>query len=76
MLIRDLAIAQGTKCDNCEAPATIVMNGYGAPSVHCCADCALQLVRKLIENLCELITKGGRHGTSSTEKHTASILGF
>jgi hypothetical protein len=27
-----------------------------------CMDCALQLVRKITEDLCELLTAGGRHG--------------
>lgn len=70
MLIRDLAktgLNVEANCDYCggDTPAVIEMHGYGdGPhgSCHWCADCALQLARKITEDLCELLTKGGRHG--------------
>lgn len=45
-------------------PAKITMTGYAEEGavIHLCKDCALQLSRKLLEDLCELDTKGGRHG--------------
>ena len=55
-------------CDYCQETAVIEMIGYGdgpRGMCHWCADCALQLVRKVMkvmEDLCELMTKGGRHG--------------
>jgi hypothetical protein len=52
-------------CDNCGNDAVITMHGYGdSENGECnwCADCAMQLVRKIMEDLCELLTKGGRHG--------------
>jgi hypothetical protein len=52
-------------CDSCgKVPAAIQMRGYseGASDIQLCAECALQLVRKLSEDLCELLTKAGRHG--------------
>ena len=55
----------GTTCDYCQNPATIKMMGYGdGENGECnwCTECALQLVRKLTEDLCELLTRGGRHG--------------
>jgi hypothetical protein len=69
MLISEIAktvpAVANTDCDNCHEPAVIQMHGYGdGPSGTCnwCADCALQVVRKTSEDLCELLTKGGRHG--------------
>jgi hypothetical protein len=53
-------------CDYCGgAEAVISMFGYGddfSGNCHWCANCAMQLVRKLMEDLCELQTQGGRHG--------------
>jgi len=52
-------------CDYCKQPAVIRMIGYGdgnGGTCNWCADCALQLVRKVMEDLCELMSKGGRHG--------------
>jgi hypothetical protein len=52
-------------CDYCQEPAVIEMHGYGdGPSGTCrwCVDCGLQLVRKVTEDLCELLTASGRHG--------------
>ena len=46
---------------NCGSPAEIVMQGYAANADNnLCVSCALQLARKLTEDLCEL-TAGGRH---------------
>lgn len=54
----------GFKCQECkDTDAVIEMHGYcEGPSIYLCSDCALQLVRKLTEDLCALLTKGGRHG--------------
>ncbi len=46
------------------APAAeIAMTGYseGTTSILLCRDCAIQLSRKLLEDLCEVVT-GDRHG--------------
>ena len=51
------------KCGNCnKKPGELFMTGYGvdgADLILCRSD-ALQLARKLLEDLCEL--DGGRHG--------------
>jgi hypothetical protein len=69
MLISKIAevhpTAADATCDYCQEPAVIEMHGYGdGPTGTCawCADCALQVVRKTSEDLCELLSKGGRHG--------------
>jgi hypothetical protein len=48
----------------CKRPAAIEMHGYAHKdqSIFLCSDCALQLVRKITEDLCELLTRGGRRG--------------
>lgn len=52
-----------TKCAHCKEPAEIVMIGYGnGGDCDLCGDCAMQLARMLLEDLCELRTAGGRHG--------------
>jgi hypothetical protein len=53
-----------TTCDCCQAPAILEMHGYGKGRGTCrwCKDCALQVIRKTSEDLCELLTAGGRHG--------------
>lgn len=49
------------RCDNCGEPAAITMIGYGeGGDCNCCAACALQLSRMLLEDLCDLA--GKRHG--------------
>ena len=50
----------GFECVQCHERAVIQMFGYG--NLDLCADCALQLVRILSEDLCAAIAKGGRHG--------------
>lgn len=45
----------------CGSDAKITMHCY-ADNLDLCTDCALQLVRKITEDLCELLTAGGRHG--------------
>jgi hypothetical protein len=50
------------KCDNCSRLAAVGMSGYAEHGFNLCSDCALQLVRKIAEDLCELLTWGGRHG--------------
>ena len=64
MLISEATLGAAKTCGGCDAPAEIQMNGYGGPDerVAWCAQCALQLARKILEDLCELHTKGGRHG--------------
>lgn len=71
MLTRDvvkifgLERKMGIGCDYCQEPAVVTMHGYGDSKnggCNWCADCAMQLVRKIMEDLCELLTKGGRHG--------------
>ena len=55
----------GTGCDFCHDTAVIKMIGYGADRTgecNWCTDCAMQLVRMIMEDLCQLLTKGGRHG--------------
>jgi len=50
-------------CDHChQTAAAISMSGYSERSFDLCTGCALQLVRKITEDLCALLTKGGRHG--------------
>jgi hypothetical protein len=54
-----------TKCDGCrDAVARLQMDGYAEEHARnrLCTDCSLQLARKLLEDLCELLTRGGRHG--------------
>jgi hypothetical protein len=67
MLTREIAKAISTaadsKCNNCGHAAKITMHGYGeGGTCDLCADCAMQLARKIMEDLCELLAKGGRHG--------------
>jgi len=65
MLIDESHPHTGAHCDRCQEKADIHMIGYGddyTGNCHWCADCAMQLVRILMEDLCELKTKGGRHG--------------
>jgi len=52
------------RCNGCGEPAVIEMHGYATDhaSVTVCADCGLQLARKLLEDLCDVLSKGGRHG--------------
>jgi hypothetical protein len=47
---------------NCGKETRIMMWGYGEGTILVCNDCALQLVRKVTEDLCELLTASGRHG--------------
>jgi hypothetical protein len=50
-------------CTACgKRPGPIWMYGYTDGELLLCPDCALQLVRKILEDLCELLTRGGRHG--------------
>jgi hypothetical protein len=48
----------------CDKPAVIWMRSYAKNNndLWLCSDCALQLVRKLSEDLCEVLTKAGRNG--------------
>ena len=48
----------------CKRPAAIGMLCYAHndEGLFLCSDCALQLVRKITEDLCELLTRSGRHG--------------
>jgi hypothetical protein len=69
MLIQELAktlpSAANTTCDRCQEPAALFIIGYSGPhtsDVNWCKDCALQVIRYLSEDLCELLTRGGRHG--------------
>ncbi len=69
MLMQKLVEAFGPQakrtCDACgKSLAAIQMHGYseGYSDICLCAGCALQLTRKLTEDLCELLTLGGRHG--------------
>jgi hypothetical protein len=51
-------------CSSCAVrDAVIEMHGYAEEtrSAYLCRDCALQLARKLLEDLCEVVT-GDRHG--------------
>lgn len=44
-------------CTACSSnDATIEMHGYTETSMRVCRNCALQLARKLLEDLCEVIT--------------------
>jgi hypothetical protein len=67
MLSTKMAAAAGfpgavPKCNHCRrVPAAVSMSGYSENGFDLCVDCSLQLVRKITEDLCELITKGGRH---------------
>jgi hypothetical protein len=48
---------------NCGNEAKIIMHGYAHDGDNfLCVDCALQLVRKITEDLCEVLTVRGRHG--------------
>ena len=60
-------------CTGCgKRPGPIWMVGYADGHLFLCSDCALQLTRKITEDLCELFTKGGRPGYS--EDHGRSTL--
>ena len=68
MLIQDADQALGQRmkddaCQGCGQPATIFMTGDSRETggLVWCSDCALQISRKLLEDLCALLTKGGRH---------------
>ena len=51
------------KCDDCKRrDSAIAIIGYSKNGFNLCTDCALQLVRIITEDLCELLTAGGRHG--------------
>jgi hypothetical protein len=60
--IRETQLAVPAKCTGCEKQAEIFMTGYAENSSNLvlCRACALQLSRKLLEDLCELA--GDRHG--------------
>jgi hypothetical protein len=45
-----------------EAALRTLMIGYAKGELSLCSDCALQLSRKILEDLCELLAWGGRHG--------------
>ncbi|MGA2387513.1 MAG: hypothetical protein ABSF97_01030 [Candidatus Sulfotelmatobacter sp.] len=69
MLIKtlvDQGIQATTNCDKCGgADADILMIGYGddkAGDCNWCGECAMQLARMLMEDLCELKATGGRYG--------------
>jgi hypothetical protein len=51
------------RCE-CKQPSAIAMHSYerNGEGIFLCSDCALQLVRKITEDLCALLTRGGRHG--------------
>jgi hypothetical protein len=53
--------ARGKTCE-CKKPAEIYMRGYAEDNhdLLLCQFCALQLVRKIMEDLCDLA--GDRHG--------------
>jgi hypothetical protein len=57
-----------TNCDYCGGEsATIAMIGYGDDKkgdCHWCTNCALRLIRRVAEDLCEIIT-GDRSGDHS-----------
>lgn len=56
---------QNPLCTSCNKElAQIEMHGFADKTANLllCADCAMQLARKLMEDLCALITKSGRHG--------------
>lgn len=97
MLVKDLVEITTAQvwpsCDCCGGAALIEMHGYGKAggSSRLCTDCAMQLARKLVEDLCALLTKGGRHdyneaGESSklcsdcslqlTRKHLQDLCGL
>lgn len=54
----------GKQTCECGEPAQIEMHSYAhnGALILLCGDCATQLARKLLEDVCELRTKGGRHG--------------
>ena len=65
MLSSKLSEAAGVpvpNCDNCPCVSTIALTGYSERGFNLCSECALQLVRKLTEDLCELLARGGRNG--------------
>jgi len=52
-------------CNSCrEVEPKVWMRSYAenGANILLCRDCSLQLSRKLLEDICELDTKGGRHG--------------
>jgi len=51
-----------TGCRKCPGPIWMVGYADDGAGLFLCADCAMQLVRKIMEDLCELRTMGGRHG--------------
>jgi hypothetical protein len=63
MLVSDLVKITGERATNCErcggdTPEVIAMFGYGGGTRHWCAACAMQLARKILEDLCELKQRG------------------
>ncbi len=61
-LIRESKLAIPTTCTGCEKEAEILVHGYAenTSDLRLCRMCALQLSRKLLDDLCELA--GDRHG--------------
>ena len=57
MLIKDVG-HRGGRCHECKAPATILY--ISEHEFLLCRDCAIQVSRKLLEDVCAL--RGDRHG--------------
>jgi hypothetical protein len=52
-------------CNGCkDGYGNILMHGYAEKKAHIllCVDCAKQLCRKLMEDICDIDSKGGRCG--------------
>ena len=61
-LIRETQLAEPTRCTGCDKEAEILMHGYAdnRADIRLCRMCALQLSRKLLDDLCE--PAGDRNG--------------
>lgn len=61
-VIPELKYHKQNYCQQCSKKAEIIMTGYSTNDglVQVCRSCALQLARKLLEDVCDL--DGDRHG--------------
>lgn len=59
-------LTENFSCASCELQfdILIVMHHYATneSNIVLCTDCAKQLARKILEDICEIDTKSGRHG--------------
>jgi hypothetical protein len=63
MLTKECEVFKGNECSHCTRKALITIIEYAddAADINLCTNCAKQLARKLLEDLCA-VSWGGRHG--------------